>query len=67
MIPSRTDLSVYRAYRDRVYRTIDAINERFKGDCGGPPIEVFYTNDRDQALAAMEVCDVLLVNSLKMA
>jgi trehalose 6-phosphate synthase len=65
LIPSRTDLGVYRAYRDRIYRTIEAINQRFAEACGGPPIEVFYTNDRDQALAAMEVCDVLLVNSVR--
>ena len=65
LIPSRTDLSVYRAYRDRIYKQIEAINERFGEVCGGPPIDVFYTNDREQALAAMEACDVLLVNSLK--
>ena len=65
MVPSRTDLSVYRAYRDAVYRTIDNINERFAEACGGPPIRVFYTNDREQALAAMERCHVLLINSLQ--
>ncbi|MBV9597264.1 MAG: trehalose-6-phosphate synthase [Chloroflexi bacterium] len=65
MVPSRTDLSVYRAYRDTVYRTIDDTNARFGEACGGPPIRVFYTNDREQALAAMERCRVLLVNSLQ--
>lgn len=65
MIPSRTDLSVYRAYRDAVYRTIDEINARFGDDPGGPPIQVFYTNDREQALAAMQMCNVLLINSLQ--
>ncbi|MDQ3811054.1 MAG: trehalose-6-phosphate synthase, partial [Chloroflexota bacterium] len=65
MVPSRTDLGVYRAYRDAVYRTIDDINARFQAACGGPPIRVFYTNDREQALAAMEVCHVLLINSLQ--
>jgi trehalose 6-phosphate synthase len=65
LVPSRTDLDVYRVYRDRIYRKIQEINDRFGADCGGPPIEVFYTNDRDQALAAMEACDVLLVNSLR--
>ena len=65
LVPSRTDLGVYRAYRDSVYRTIAEINDRFDADCGGPPIQVFYTNDRDQALAAMEWCDVLLINSLE--
>jgi len=65
LIPSRTDLDIYRAYRDAVYQCIDEINSRFTDSCGHPPIEVFYTNNRDQALAAMEACDVLLVNSLK--
>lgn len=65
LIPSRTDLGVYRAYRDAVYRTIEEINARFSEACGGPPIRVFYTNDREQALAAMERCNVMLVNSLQ--
>ncbi|MBV9543357.1 MAG: trehalose-6-phosphate synthase [Chloroflexi bacterium] len=65
LVPSRTDLGIYRAYRDTVYQTIDEINTRFGEACGGPPIRVFYTNDRDQALAAMHDCNVLLVNSLQ--
>jgi trehalose 6-phosphate synthase len=65
MVPSRTDLSVYRAYRDSVYQTIDEINARYAEAAGGPPIQVFYTNDRDQALAAMQRCDVLVINSLQ--
>jgi trehalose 6-phosphate synthase len=65
LVPSRTDLGVYRAYRDAVYRTIEDINHRFASSCGGPPIRVFYTNDREQALAAMQRCDVLLINSLQ--
>jgi len=64
LVPSRTDLGVYQAYRDTIYATIERINREFVGACGRPPIAVFYTNDRDQALAAMERCDVLLVNSL---
>jgi trehalose 6-phosphate synthase len=63
LVPSRTDLSVYRSYRDAVYATIQEVNKRFAADCGGDPIQVYYTNDRQQALAAMELCDVLLVNS----
>jgi trehalose 6-phosphate synthase len=61
LVPSRTDLSVYRDYRDAVYAAIDKINNRFPD--GFQPIKVFYTNDREQALAAMEQCDVILVNS----
>ena len=63
LVPSRTDLNVYRSYRDAVYAAIAEVNERFAADCGSDPIEVFYTNDREQALAAMELCDVMLVNS----
>ncbi len=65
LIPSRTDLGVYRAYRDAVYRTIEGVNARFTDAEGGPPIRVFYTNDREQALAAMQSCNVLLINSLQ--
>jgi trehalose 6-phosphate synthase len=65
LVPSRTDLGIYRAYRDAVYATIDDINARYDGLCGGPPISVYYTNDRDQALAAMQTCHVLLINSLQ--
>jgi trehalose 6-phosphate synthase len=65
LVPSRTDLGVYRAYHDALYQRIEAINARFAADCDRPPITVFYTNDREQALAAMEACDVLLVNSLQ--
>ncbi|GAC1324729.1 MAG: glycosyltransferase family 20 protein [Chloroflexota bacterium] len=65
LVPSRTDLSIYRAYRDAVYATIERINERFGPACGRPPIVVYYSNDREQALAAMRPCNVLLVNSLQ--
>ncbi len=65
LVPSRTDLGVYRAYHDTLYREVGRINERFTEECGGPPIHIFYTNDRDQALAAMAECDVVLVNSLE--
>jgi trehalose 6-phosphate synthase len=63
LVPSRTDLGVYRDYRDAVYAAIEEVNRRFAADCGFEPIKTFYTNDRQQALAAMEQCDVLLVNS----
>ena len=65
LVPSRTDLGVYRNYRDAVYGTIEDINQRYGDACGGPPVRVFYTNDREQALAAMQRCHVLLINSLQ--
>lgn len=63
LVPSRTDLTVYRDYRDAVYRSIEQVNRQFAAECGFEPIQVFYTNNRQQALAAMERCDVLLANS----
>ena len=63
LVRSRTDLSVYREYRTAVYAAIREVNTTFAHECGCDPIEVFYTNDREQALVAMEQCDALLVNS----
>lgn len=63
LVPSRTDLTIYRAYRDAVFGEVERINTRFAPECGFEPIQIFYTNDRAQAFAAMESCDVLIVNS----
>jgi hydroxymethylpyrimidine pyrophosphatase-like HAD family hydrolase len=66
LVPSRTDLRVYRVYREAVFAEVERINTRFATTPRAPTaIEVFYTNDREQALAAMEECDALLVNSLR--
>ena len=65
LVPSRTDLRVYRAYREAVFAEVERINARFAIPGAPTAIEVFYTNDREQALAAMEKCDALLVNSLR--
>jgi trehalose 6-phosphate synthase len=63
LIPSRTDITIYREYRDAVYAEIKQVNARFRELCGFDPIEVFYTNDRATAIAAMESGDVFLANS----
>lgn len=63
VIPSRTDDSIYRDYRESVNRQIEAVNDRFRAEAGADPIVVFYSHDHAQALAAMERCDVLLINS----
>jgi trehalose 6-phosphate synthase len=63
-VPSRTDLEIHRTYKEGVYALTNEINARFEGACGGPPIEVIYTNHRASMLAAMESCAVLLVNSI---
>jgi len=64
LLPSRTDLEIYKSYKESVYDLASRINEEFEGVCGGPPVEIHYTSDRAATLAAMEACDVLLVNSL---
>ncbi len=65
LVPSRTDLRIYRAYREAIFAEVERINARFARPGAPKAIEVFYTNDREQALAAMEECDALLVNSLR--
>jgi trehalose 6-phosphate synthase len=65
LVPSRTDLTIYREYHDAVFREVAEVNARFASACGFDPIKVFYTNDRALAFAALESCDVLLVNSRK--
>jgi trehalose 6-phosphate synthase len=63
LVPSRTGIAEYRRYMERVFRLIDRINARH-GDESWLPIEVFYENNFEQALAGMTLYDVLLVNSL---
>jgi phosphotransferase system HPr (HPr) family protein len=63
LIPSRTDITIYREYRDAVYGEIETVNARFREPCGYEPIVVLYTNDRAIAVAALECSDVFLANS----
>jgi trehalose 6-phosphate synthase len=63
LVPSRTGIPEYRRYTGRVFRLIDRINACY-GDGSWRPIEVFYENNFQQALAGMTLYDVLLVNSL---
>jgi trehalose 6-phosphate synthase len=63
LVPSRTSIPEYHTYTDRVFGIIDRINQRFGRD-GWRPVSLFYEQNRTQALAAMTMYDVLLVNSL---
>jgi len=47
-----------------VFDRIAAINAGCAARCRGPVVQVSYTNDREQARAAMADLDVLLANSL---
>ena len=61
LVPSRTEMKIYKDYKKEVFSLIDQINERHGSDAWRP-IEVFYENNYEQALAAMSLYDVLLVN-----
>lgn len=58
---SRTDIAVYRDYRDEVDRRVQEINERF-GSASYQPIVFEIDDDYDASLAAYQSYDVLLVN-----
>jgi trehalose 6-phosphate synthase len=63
LVPSKSEIASYRRYQDNAQAYAEAINKRF-GNLHWKPIRVFYENNRTQALAAMSLYDVLLVNPL---
>ena len=63
LVPTRESIPEYTEYRDAVMRRVEAINDRF-GTPAWQPVKVFYEQNRLQSLAALQLADVLLVNSL---
>jgi trehalose 6-phosphate synthase len=63
LVPSRDTVPEYVRYRQRVFDLIHAINQKY-GTPEWTPISVFYEHNRSQALAALTLYDVLLVNSV---
>ncbi len=63
LVPSRETIAEYRRYTQEVWREVEAINTRFGRD-GWRPIEVFYEDNRPQAIAGLALADVLLVNAI---
>jgi trehalose 6-phosphate synthase len=63
LVPTRTHLKPYRRYLDEITRLVEEINSKY-GTEEWHPIEVFYENNRLQAIAAMRLYDVLLVNAV---
>jgi trehalose 6-phosphate synthase len=61
LVPTRTHLKPYKRYFDEITQLIETINSKY-GNEKWQPIELFYENNRPQALAAMRLYDVLLVN-----
>jgi len=63
LVPSRTHIQQYRRYMDDIHAVIKQINDTYStGDW--TPIEAFIENNYAQAVAAMKIYDVLLVNTL---
>lgn len=67
--PSRQGLAEYLAYGSEVVHTAERINRSLAGDGGGDgnwtPIVLHVEDDRDRALAALSMSDVLLVNPVR--
>jgi trehalose 6-phosphate synthase len=63
LVPTRTHLKPYKRYLEEITQLIETINTKY-GSEKWRPIELFYENNRPQALAAMRFYDVLLVNSV---
>ena len=63
LVPSRTHIRQYQRYLQEVDGLVAEINEAFGTD-DWQPITVFYENNYTQAMAAMKLYDVLLVNSV---
>jgi trehalose 6-phosphate synthase len=63
LVPSRGEVSIYRAYARDLLELAETINGKY-GDDEWRPIHVFYEENYAQAIAAMRFYDVLLVNPL---
>ena len=63
LVPSRAGIEEYDDYARRVFAFVDEVNGRY-GTKDWQPISVIYEQNRLQALAALRLYDVLLVNSV---
>jgi trehalose 6-phosphate synthase len=61
LVPSKSDIPAYRQYQDQTLALAESINREF-GRGGWKPIRLIFEHNRVQALAAMSLYDVLLVN-----
>jgi trehalose 6-phosphate synthase len=61
LVPSRQEQMLYQTYTDDVFELVDTINDDF-GTPDWQPVHVFHENNYLQAIAAMKLYDVLLVN-----
>jgi trehalose 6-phosphate synthase len=61
LVPSRGDIEAYREYQEEALALAEQINREY-GNLRWKPVKVIFENNRIQALAAMSLYDVLLVN-----
>lgn len=64
LVPSRGEICEYRDYAQEVLSLAAAINAKYGTD-RWRPIELFYENNYEQALAGLQLYDVLLVNPIQ--
>lgn len=63
LVPSRTRIKQYRRYAEEVNEIVESINSTY-GSEDWQPIKIFYENNYVQALYALTLYDVLLVNAV---
>ncbi|MBI2935642.1 MAG: trehalose-6-phosphate synthase [Chloroflexi bacterium] len=61
LVPSRTHIKQYERYLQEIDLLVQSINTAL-GRSDWQPIQVFYENNYLQAIAALRICDVVLVN-----
>ena len=62
-VPSRLDVDEYKNYLDESMSAAGRVNAKY-GDSEWEPIRIFVGNDYARAIAALQLYDVLLVNSI---
>ena len=63
LVPSRTHIRQYQRYIDEIDTVVRQVNDKH-GTPDWQPIKVYYENNYIQAIAAMRLYDVLLVNAV---
>ena len=63
LVPTKGDIAVYQRYQDEAHELVARINKRF-GNLHWKPVRLMFEHNRLQALAAMSLYDVMLVNSV---
>jgi trehalose 6-phosphate synthase len=61
LVPSKSTIAIYQRYQEEAQALAEAVN-RSHGTRSWKPIRLIYEHNRVQALAAMSLYDVLLVN-----